>query len=150
MAAWHLAQLNVGTARFPMDDVRIRGFVSRLDEINALADRAPGFVWRLQSDSGNATDIQLTDDPRFIVNLSVWQSIEALFDFAYRSEHAQVMALRRHWFEPHDGAYQVLWWIPAGNRPAPQEALERLKRLRELGPTAEAFSFKTRFPPPDA
>lgn len=149
MAQWHIAQLNVGTARFDIEDARMHGFTSRLDEINALAEGSPGFVWRLQSDSGNATDIQLTEDPRFIVNLSVWDDIEALFGFAYKTEHAQIMALRRHWFAPHEGPYQVLWWIPAGSLPPPQEALERLALLRDRGPTAEAFTFKKRFPPSD-
>ncbi|MBT7663565.1 MAG: DUF3291 domain-containing protein, partial [Rhodospirillaceae bacterium] len=94
----HLAQLNVGTARYDLDDPRMAGFMDRLDEINALADAAPGFVWRLQSDAGNATDIKTTDDPLFILNLSVWQSIKELGDFAYGSAHQPIMAQRRQWF----------------------------------------------------
>lgn len=147
--AWHLAQMNVGTARYPLDDPRIRGFVDRLDAINALADAAPGFVWRLQTDAGNATDIKLTENPLFIVNMSVWESAEALFDFVYRTMHAKVMAGRRQWFEKPEQAYQVLWWVPAGEVPTPAEGLARLERLRREGPSAAAFTFKRTFPPPD-
>ncbi len=147
-ATWHLAQMNVGTARHPMDDPRMAGFTGRLDAVNALADESPGFVWRLQSESGNATDIKLADDPLFIVNLSVWDSAEALFDFVYRTVHATVMAGRRDWFERPGEAYQVLWWVPAGHVPTPEEGLARLERLRREGPSAAAFTFKRKFPPP--
>ncbi len=121
--------------------------MSKLDEINALADAAPGFVWRLQSDAGNATDIKLTEDPLFIVNLSVWESIEALSDFAYKSAHAPIMAQRRNWFEAPREAYLTMWWVPAGTVPTPEEALDRLAAYRRNGPTAEAFDFKTTFEP---
>lgn len=147
--AWHLAQMNVGTARYPLDDPRIAGFTDRLDAVNALAEASPGFVWRLQSDSGNATDIKVSDDPLFIVNMSVWESAEALFDFVYRTVHSKVMARRREWFERPAEAYQVLWWVPAGHRPTPEEGLARLDRLRREGPSAAAFTFKAKFPPPD-
>ncbi|MBT4687585.1 MAG: DUF3291 domain-containing protein [Rhodospirillaceae bacterium] len=143
----HLAQLNVGTARYDLDDPRMAGFMDRLDEINALADAAPGFVWRLQSDAGNATDIKTTDDPLFILNLSVWQSIKELGDFAYGSAHQPIMAQRRQWFEPPIEAYLTLWWIPAGTVPTPEEALVRLAHLNQHGPTAQAFTFKTTFEP---
>src|SRR3989442_657127 len=99
MTQWHLAQMNVGTALFPMDDPRFKGFMDRLDDVNVLAESSPGFVWRLKSDSGNATDIKLTDNPLFIVNMSVWESVESLFDFTYKTAHAPVMAKRREWFE---------------------------------------------------
>jgi hypothetical protein len=148
MTDWHLAQMNVGTARHPMEDPRMAGFVSRLDAINALADESPGFVWRLQSESGNATDIKLAEDPLFIVNMSVWETVEALFDFVYRTVHAEVMAGRRDWFERPAEAYQVLWWVAAGHLPTPEEGLARLERLRREGPSAAAFTFKAKFPPP--
>lgn len=148
MTEWHIAQLNVGTALYDVDDPRMAGFTGRLDEINALADAAQGFVWRLQSDSGNATDIKLTDNPLFIVNLSVWDGIEALFDFAYKTEHARVMAGRRQWFEKPTEDFLVLWWVPAGALPSAEEALERLAHLRAHGPSERAFTFKSRFPPP--
>ena len=146
---WHLAQLNVGRTVAPLDDPRLAGFMNRLDEINAIAEGSPGYVWRLQSDSGNATDIQVTDDPLFIINLTVWLSIEALFDFAYRSEHKTVVKQRSDYFERWPGPNVVLWWQPAGIVPDVQDALRRLRRLEEHGPTPEAFSFKVRFPPPE-
>jgi len=145
---WHLAQMNVATARFDLDDPRIADFMNRLDEINALAEKSPGFVWRLQSDSGNATDIKVSDDPRLIVNLSVWQSAEALFDFVYKSGHRGVMARRRDWFLPPTGAYQALWWVAAGTVPTAEEGMERIAHLNRNGPSTHAFNFKNRFPPP--
>lgn len=148
MQDWHIAQMNVATALYALDDPRIAEFIGLLDEVNALADNSPGFVWRLQSESGNATDIQATDDPRFIVNMSVWENVEALFDFAYKSSHRLVTAKRRQWFAPPKSAYQVLWWVRAGTQPSVQEGLDRLRMLDAQGPTASAFTFKTKFPPP--
>jgi hypothetical protein len=147
MTDWHIAQLNVGRALYDLDDPRMAGFMGRLDEINALADAAPGFVWRLQSDAGNATDIKLTDDPAFIVNLSVWQTIEQLKDFAYNSAHAPIMAQRRNWFEVPTEAYLTLWWVPISTPPTAEEALARLETLRCQGASAAAFDFQTVFPP---
>ena len=150
MSRWQIAQMNVGTARYDLDDSRMAGFMDRLDEINALADASPGFVWRLQTEAGNATDIKVADDPRFIVNMSVWRDVEALFAFAYETAHRPVLAQRAEWFERHRGVYQVLWWVPAGHRPTVEEGLERLARLEAEGPCPQAFDFKNRFPLPDA
>jgi len=148
MPRFHLAQINVANARAPMDDPQMAAFMAQLDEINALADGAPGFVWRLQSDSGNATDIIVTEDPSFLINMSVWESVDALFDYVYKTAHTKVMAHRKEWFQKYDGPYQVLWWVPAGHIPTPQEGLERLEHLTRHGPTPHAFTFKSRFPPP--
>lgn len=148
MAKWHLAQMNVGTALFPMDDPRIADFVNQLDEINALAEQSPGFVWRLQSDSGNATDIKLTDNPNFIINMSVWENADALFTFIYKSAHTEVMARRREWFARPVEMHMVLWWIEAGALPTAEEGLARLRHLNANGPSAHAFTFKQRFPEP--
>ena len=145
MQRFHLAQINVARALAPLDDPKLAGFVARLDAINALADSSPGFVWRLQSDSGNATDIQVSEDPQFIVNMSVWQDLDALFAYVYRSDHLQVMAQRRQWFEKPAGAFMALWWLPAGTLPDVGEGLERIARLDRLGPTAAAFTFKQPF-----
>lgn len=145
---WHLAQMNVGTFRYQPDDPRLGGFMGRLDEINAIADQAPGFVWRLQSDSGNATDIDVGGGPLFVVNMSVWSSIDALLDFVYRTTHRNVMIKRREWFEKPRGPFQVLWWIRAGHIPVPGEGLARLRKLADAGPTADAFAFRQRFAPP--
>ena len=146
-ADWHIAQLNVATALYDADDPRIRGFYEQLDAINALAEQSRGFVWRLQSETGNATDIQVGSDPRLIVNMSVWESVEALSDFAYKSAHRKVFADRRKWFKRPDQAYQVLWWVPVGHFPDIDEAMQRLTTLRASGPTPTAFDFQTQFPP---
>jgi len=124
-------------------------FVALLDAINAAGEATPGFVWRLQGDSGNATDVHVSDDPRLIVNLTVWESIEQLHAFTYRSDHGPVYARRRDWFEPPTVPTLVLWWVPAGAVPTAAEAMARLALLREHGPTPDAFTFKQRFPPPD-
>ena len=145
---WQVAQINIATALYPADDGRISGFYAQLDDVNALADNSAGFVWRLQSDTGNATDILVGDDPLLIVNMSVWQSVEALFDFAYKSAHRNVVANRRKWFSRPAGAYQVLWWIRAGHRPSIEEGMSRLKLLQVSGHGPQAFTFKERFPPP--
>ena len=148
MTEYQLAQINVARAVAPLDDPRLADFVAGLDEINALADESPGFVWRLQSESGNATDIPVSDDPRLIINLSVWDSVESLFDFVYRSGHIAVMARRREWFERPSRPHVALWWVPAGHRPSVEEAVARLDHLECHGPTPQAFTFKRRFPAP--
>ena len=147
MAEQHLAQINVGHALFPLDDPRMHGFMSQLDRINALADRTPGFVWRLQTEAGNATDVKLTEDPAFIVNMSVWTDVDALFGYVYKSDHREVMALRRQWFRRPVGPYQALWWVPARAHPTPQDGLQRVAHLAEHGPSPFAFTFKQVFPP---
>ena len=148
MSMWHVAQMNIGTLRYPVNDPRIAEFMSALDRVNAMADAAPGFVWRLQSAQGNATDIKVSDNPNYIVNMSVWQSVEALFEFVYRTSHREVMAKRRDWFERPEGAYQVLWWIAAGTIPRVEEGLERLRWLHRHGPSQHAFDFRNKFSPP--
>jgi hypothetical protein len=148
MSGWHIAQLNVGRILAPTDSPQLAEFMGRLDEINALADGSPGFVWRLKSDSGNATDIKVSEDPYLLVNMSVWATIESLFEFVYRTAHTAVMVRRRQWFERPTEAYQVLWWVPAGHIPSAAEALERLEHLRRNGPSPHAFTFSQRYPPP--
>jgi len=150
MTAYQVAQLNVGRAVAPLDDAVMADFMHWLDAINALAERSPGFVWRLQGDSGNNTDLKVSDDPQFIVNLSVWESIDALHSFTYRSDHRTVFRRRHEWFERLGRPTLVLWWQPAGSVPSVEEALARLDRLTTLGPTPEAFTFVERFPPPAA
>lgn len=147
MTGFHLAQINVGRIIAPMDDPEMAGFAGRLDDINALADRSPGFVWRLQSESGNATDIEVTEDPSFIVNMSVWEDLESLFAYVYKSDHIAVMAQRRKWFEKPSAAFMALWWLPAGTLPSIEEGLRRIALLDRKGPTGEAFTFKVAFGP---
>jgi hypothetical protein len=143
-----LAQVNIGRLIAPADDPAVAGFFAELDRINAVAETIPGFVWRLTGSGNDATDLQPTPDPRVIVNLSVWADAEALFAFVYRSAHTPVMARRRGWFEPFPGAYQALWWVPAGTRPTIEDALHRLWLIDQFGPSAHAFTFKARFPAP--
>ena len=150
MSLWHIAQMNIGTLRYPTDDPRIAEFMNALDRVNGMADAAPGFVWRLQSQQGNATDIKVSDDPRFIVNMSVWESPEVLFDFVYRTSHRDVMAKRRVWFQRPAGAYMVLWWIAAGSVPTVEEGLERLRWLDQNGPSSYAFDFRSKFTPSES
>ena len=145
MTQWHIAQLNVGRAVAPPGSAELADFMAALDRINALADSSPGFVWRLQSAGGNATDILVSDDPRFLVNMSVWSSVESLSAFVYRTAHTELMKRRREWFEKPAQAHQVLWWIPAGHIPTIEEALQRLADLRRDGPTPRAFTFSQRF-----
>ncbi|MCL4297921.1 MAG: DUF3291 domain-containing protein [Anaerolineae bacterium] len=147
---YHLAQVNIGRIVAPLDDPLLAGFVARLDEINALADRSPGFVWRLQTEEGNATDLRPYDDDRILVNMSVWESLEHLKAYVYRSAHVEVMRQRRQWFEKFEGMYMALWWVKAGHLPTVQEARQRLEYLAEHGASADAFTFSQPFPPPDA
>ena len=138
----HLAQLNVGRLRAPMDDPIIDDFRTNLAPINALAEVSPGFVWRLQDDSGNATDIQVFDDELVIINLTVWESIEPLWSYVYGGGHLEVMRRRREWMAKLDEIHMALWWVPAGHIPTIEEAEERLNHLRTHGPSDRAFTFK--------
>lgn len=151
MSDWVLGQINVGTARYDLDDPRMDGFMSRLDAVNAIAEKSPGFVWRLQSGQGNATDIVLRpDEPRFIVNMSVWRDFESFEAYVFSEPHLSIMKDRRSWFEKHDGSpYACMWWQPAdAPMPTGEEGLERLALLAEKGPTPAAFPFKKRFAAP--
>jgi hypothetical protein len=149
MAAFHLAQLNVARLLAPIDSPQLLGFVSRLDEVNALAEAAPGFVWRLKDDvTNNATAVPIYDDHMIIVNMSVWESIEALRAYVYSGAHLEVFKQRRDWFAHMRDAATAMWWIPAGHVPDVAEARERLDHLRTHGPTAFAFPFGAPFPSP--
>lgn len=150
MAEFHIAQLNIGRLAAPLDSAQLADFVEGLVPINALADESPGFVWRLQTDEGDATAIRAFDDDLLRLNMSVWETIESLSDFVYRSEHREFLARRREFFERTNGVYVVLWWVPAGTIPSVDDAIERLDRLREHGPTPVAFSFRVTFPAPGA
>ncbi|MEU3063343.1 DUF3291 domain-containing protein [Streptomyces subrutilus] len=139
--AAHLAQLNVAALLHPLDDPRTAPFVDLLDPVNAAADTAPGFVWRLvEEGAADATGLRPAGE-HVIVNLSVWQDQDSLWDFAYRSGHLEAMRQRRAWFARHVEAHLVLWWIPAGHLPTLDEALERLADLRAHGPSPRAFTF---------
>jgi hypothetical protein len=147
-AGWHLAQVNIGRLVAPEGDPRVQPFFDALDRVNALAEASPGFVWRLTGEGNNATDLRPTPDPLLAVNMSVWTDADTLFAFVYRSAHTPVMARRRDYFERFDGAFQALWWIPAGEIPTLSDAFSRLWMLDRYGPTSHAFTFKARFPAP--
>jgi heme-degrading monooxygenase HmoA len=146
---YHLAQVNIGRMRAPLESDVMRDFVARLDEINQLAETAPGFVWRFQTDEGNATAMRPYEDDRILFNLSVWESIEALKDYVYRSAHVEVMKRRREWFEKFDGVFLALWWVPVGHLPSVEEAKARLEELHRHGASERVFTFQQPFPPPD-
>jgi len=142
MNTYHLAQVNIGRSITPFEDPAMAGFVARLVEINALADRAPGFIWRLQGEGGDATYLRPYDDDRILINLSVWESIEDLKAFVYRSAHLELIKQRHQWFEKFDGFYMALWRIEAGHIPTVEEAKERLEYLRQNGESEFAFTFQ--------
>ena len=148
MSAHQLAQINIGRLVAPIDDPRIAGFVEQLDPINQLAERSPGFVWRLQSEIGNATDIPYNDDPFVMVNMSVWESIAELEAFIYRSRHVGVFRERQQWFEKMALPHYCLWWVPAGHRPTVAEGRERLEHYQKHGATPYSFWFSQPFPAP--
>jgi hypothetical protein len=150
MTKFHLAQINIGRLRAPVDDPMIADFKANLDRINALADSSPGFVWRLVGEGGNATDIQPdANDPLLAVNMSVWENPAALGAFVYRSDHLPIMRRRTEWFEKLE-LYMALWWVPVGHRPSVEEGMGRIETLRRMGPSAQAFTFRDILPAPDA
>src|SRR5436309_5762441 len=146
---YQLAQINISRLVAPLDDPKIAEFVAQLEPINALADNAPGFVWRLKSESGNATEIAYNDDPFVIVNMSVWESIEPLRTYAYKSDHAKVFRDRAKWFEKLERPSYCLWWIPLGHIPSVTEGRERLEHYQKNGATPYSFWFSQHFPQPE-
>ncbi|MCP4390237.1 MAG: DUF3291 domain-containing protein [Gammaproteobacteria bacterium] len=146
MPEYHLAQLNIAKLKYGIDDPELADFVAMLDDVNALADEAPGFVWRLQTEEGDATAIDFFGLD-YLVNMSVWQDVESLRDYAFRSVHKEVLARRHEWFDRMEDAYAVLWWVPAGTIPTLDESSERLESLRANGPNPRAFTFKQIFEP---
>jgi hypothetical protein len=145
----HLAQINIGRIVAPLDDPRMADFLAQLDEVNALAEQTPGFVWRLKSDSGNATDIVYSDDPFVLVNMSVWQSIESLKRFTYGPRHLAVFRNRQNWFEKMTLPHYCLWWVPDGHIPNVGEGRERLEHYQKNGPTPHSFWISQCYPAPE-
>jgi Domain of unknown function (DUF3291) len=149
-SAYQLAQFNIGRLRAPIDDPLIAGFVAKLEEINALAEASPGFVWRLKTAEGDATSLRPYGDERIAINLSVWETPDDLRAYVYKSAHADVLRQRKSWFEKFDGLYYALWWVPRGHTPPIEEAMERLDYLRKNGASARAFSFTALLPAPES
>jgi hypothetical protein len=146
---YQLAQLNVAAMKAPLDSPAMADFVASLDRINALAEQSPGFVWRLQSDDGDATAFRPLGE-HVLVNLSVWADVSSLSRYVYRTAHVEIMRRRREWFERMASAYVVLWWVPAGHRPTVEEAIARLERLRADGAGPQAFTFAQAYGSPDS
>jgi hypothetical protein len=149
MPRYWLSQMNVARALASPDSPQLADFMELLDPVNALADAAPGFVWRLQTEDGNATALRVLGDDMMMVNMSVWESLDALGSFVHNTRHRDVMRRRREWFERLAEAYMVLWWVEAGRLPSVAEGEERLLHLRRFGPTPHAFTFKDPQPAPD-
>ena len=144
---YHLAQINIAKLKYPIDDPRLDDFNNNLDQVNAAAEKATGFVWRLKDESGNNTADQ-TFGSDYIVNMSVWESVDALKNYMASDPHAPIMRRRREWFDRMDAAHLAFWWIPIGHEPTPGEGKDKLSMLDELGPTADAFTFSRSFDPP--
>jgi Domain of unknown function (DUF3291) len=149
MSQYELAQLNIAVMKEPLDAPRMADFVANLDRINALAESSPGFVWRLQTEEGDATALRPLGD-QTLVNMSVWKDVASLNQYVYKTAHVEIMRRRKEWFDRMSEASIVLWWVPQGHRPSVVQAIERLQLLRAHGPSADAFTFRHAFPPPDA
>ena len=137
----HLAQLNIGQIKYDLDDPRMADFVNNLEKINALAERMPGFVWRYQDESGNATSTKRDGDPRALLNMSVWESAEALETFVFGTVHAQFYARKAEWFDTMTAQHFVMWPVPEGHQPTIEEALERLAEYQQTGATDRVFGW---------
>ena len=138
----YLAELNIGRVRYELDDPRMADFTNNLELVNGIAERSPGFVWRFIDDSGNATDTRPYEDPRIIVNLSVWESVEVLERFVWQTVHKRFYGRRADWFDHFEGPSFVLWWVPIGHQPSVAEAVARLAHLAQHGPTDHAFDWQ--------
>lgn len=143
MSQYQIAQVNIGRIRAELTDPVMSGFVNRLDEINALADASPGFVWRLQTGEGNATYLRPFEDDRTLLNMSVWETVESLRHFVFKTMHVELLRERHAWFEKFSGAYAALWWAPKGHIPSVDEAKQRLVHLDRNGPSQFAFTFNS-------
>lgn len=142
-----LAQVNISRLKYPLDSPELKDFVDGLDHVNAVADAAEGFVWRLEGEGGDATGVRVFDDEWIIINMSVWRDADSLNSFMYAGRHRELMARRREWFEHVKEAMTALWWVPAGKRPTVADAEERLVHLREHGATPHVFTLREQFPP---
>jgi len=140
-SARHLAQFNIARIRYPLDDPRMREFVDNVARVNGLADKIPGFIWRLQDETGTAMNMRVYDDPTLLPNLTVWENVTALERFVWQTLHQRFYARREEWFAPIKTTL-VLWWIPAGHRPDMTEGVARLDHLIAYGPSDFAFGWR--------
>jgi hypothetical protein len=144
---YYLAQVNIGRILAPIESPIMADFVNNLDEINALAESSPGFIWRLKDDANNATSIHVFDDQRILINMSVWETADDLYQFTYKTVHTEYLKRRKEWFEKMDQVYYALWYVPVGHLPTPEEAKHRLEYLQAHGETPYAFTFRKQFEP---
>ena len=139
-APTHLAQANLAWMRYPLHDRRMTDMRDEIDRINRLGDHAVGFIWRFQTDQGDATDVRVLDDPRVLFNLTIWRSVDDLRRYVYRTEHTAFLRRRRDWFLPPPKPPLAMWWVPAGTRPTVADGMARLQRLWRDGPSFDAFT----------
>ncbi|KAA3648146.1 MAG: DUF3291 domain-containing protein [Chloroflexi bacterium] len=144
---YHLAQLNIAKMIYSVEDPRMAEFMDNLDPINQLAEEAPGFVWRLQTEEGDATAIRAFEDPKILLNMSMWEDVESFRNYVYKSQHLDFFKDREKWFEPMTEAHMVMWWVAEGHLPDVEEAKKRLEMLRANGPTPRAFTVAKNFEP---
>jgi len=137
----HLAEINIAKPAYALDDPRIAGFVNRLDQVNAIAERSPGFVWRLQDEAGSALAIRAFEDPTLIVNMSVWETPEHLEHFVWNTVHKQVYRRKAEWFEAMKSHHFAMWWVEEGHVPTLEEARAKLDHLDCHGDSEEAFGW---------
>ncbi len=148
---YHLAQVNVARALAPLDSPRLADFARALEPMNLLAERSPGFLWRLKgADMESAPELRIYPDGEILINLSVWRDVDSLRAYTYQSGHAHYVRRRKEWFSAFGRPHYALWWVPEGHRPTPIEARERLDRLHAEGPTPDAFTFPQVFDPPSS
>jgi hypothetical protein len=151
--AYQLAQVNIARLLAPIDSEQLADFVEALDSVNASAEGAPGFIWRLKTEEGNATSVEgfewdLHGSAGIIINMSVWDSVQSLSDWVFGPFHRAVLVQRRKWFERVSEATTALWWVTQGHQPTVLDAESRVLHLRQHGPTPTAFTFKEGFAPP--
>jgi heme-degrading monooxygenase HmoA len=147
---FHLAQVNIARAKFALDDPRMNAFISRLGEINAIAEESPGFIYRFTGDEFSNPFYATRFDRRYVFNLSVWESLETLKEFTFTSSHKELFRDRQEWFERLTAPSLAMWWVPAGHTPDIEEAVVRLDHITLHGETRFAFTFRSTFPAPDA
>jgi len=145
---YHLAQINIAQAKQAMESPIMSGFVKRLDEINLLAEKSPGFVWRLQTEEGDATGIKAYDDQQMVINLTVWQDIDSLKHYVYQSAHIELIQDRKRWFSKMESMQLALWWVPIGHIPSIEEGKNKLDLLQSDGVSERVFTFAKPYPCP--
>ncbi|MEO0536361.1 MAG: DUF3291 domain-containing protein [Cyanobacteria bacterium P01_A01_bin.123] len=146
--AHYLAQINVALMKAPLDDPIMAEFAAALDDVNTVADQSPGFVWRLKTASGNATDIHAYDNPKMLVNISVWETVASLRAYVYKSLHGDFFIRRRQWFEKYQGEHFAMWWVPSGHWPTVEEGKTKLEHLTLHRDSPDCFTFAKPYPPP--